>query len=78
MTTIVETIGVVRSDGTLELPQKLAVPPGRAKVRVETVEAETDAKFAARFERLATMRTARNTCTPPGNSKAGSGRANRA
>ena len=38
-TTILETLGTVRPDGTLELDQKLAVPPGRVKVRVESVEA---------------------------------------
>ena len=37
-TTILETLGTVRPDGTLELDQKLAVPPGRVKVRVESVE----------------------------------------
>ncbi len=37
-TTIVETLGTVRPDGTLELDQKVTVPPGRVKVRVESVE----------------------------------------
>jgi hypothetical protein len=36
---VLETFGVVRADGTLELEQKLAVPPGRVKVRVESMEA---------------------------------------
>ena len=36
-TTIVETLGVIRADGTLELDQKVDVPPGRVKVRVESV-----------------------------------------
>ena len=34
-TTIIETLGTVRADGTLELDQKVAVTPGRVKVRVE-------------------------------------------
>jgi hypothetical protein len=34
-TMILETFGVVRADGTLELDQKLTIPPGRVKVRVE-------------------------------------------
>lgn len=38
MTTIHETFGVVRPDGTLEVEQKLEVPPGRVKVRVESIE----------------------------------------
>ena len=36
-----EVLGTVRPDGTLELDQKLPVPPGRVKVRVETVEPPT-------------------------------------
>jgi hypothetical protein len=36
--TILETLGTVRPDGTLELDQKVTVPPGRVKVRVESVE----------------------------------------
>jgi hypothetical protein len=52
--TIFEAFGVVRPDGTLEMEQKLAVPPGRVRVRVESMEeSETDAEFAARFARLA-------------------------
>ena len=31
----IETFGMIRADGTLELEQKLAAPPGRVKVRVE-------------------------------------------
>ena len=38
MTTILETFGIIRPDGTLELEQKLAVAPGRVKVRVESME----------------------------------------
>jgi hypothetical protein len=37
-TTIIETLGTVRPDGTLELDQKVTVPPGRIKVRLESVE----------------------------------------
>jgi hypothetical protein len=36
-TTILETLGTVRPDGTLELDQKVNVPPGRVRVRVESV-----------------------------------------
>jgi hypothetical protein len=32
-----EVLGTVRADGTLELDEKLNVPPGRVKVRVEAV-----------------------------------------
>jgi hypothetical protein len=35
---ILETSGIVRPDGTLQLDQKLTVPPGRVKVRVESLE----------------------------------------
>ena len=38
---IVETSGIVRPDGTLELDHKLTVPPGRVKVRLEPVETPT-------------------------------------
>ncbi len=34
-----EVLGTVRADGTLELDSKLNVPPGRVKVRVESLEA---------------------------------------
>ena len=37
-TTILETLGTVRPDGTLDLDQKVTVAPGRVKVRVESVE----------------------------------------
>lgn len=55
-TTILEMLGIVRPDGTLELDQKLAVPPGRVKVRVESVEvpvppAETLVEFVKRTRR---------------------------
>ena len=36
-TTILETLGTVRPDGTLELDQRVNVPPGRVRVRVESV-----------------------------------------
>jgi hypothetical protein len=53
---IVEMSGIVRPDGTLELDQKLTVPPGRVKVRVEPVEtptapAETLVEFVDRTRR---------------------------
>jgi hypothetical protein len=35
--TSVEVLGTVRPDGTLELNEKLDVPPGQVRVRVETV-----------------------------------------
>ena len=35
----IETFGMVRADGTLELEQKLTAPPGRVKVRVEFLTA---------------------------------------
>lgn len=37
-TTILETLGTVRPDGTLDLDQKVTIAPGRVKVRVESVE----------------------------------------
>jgi hypothetical protein len=40
-----EVLGTVRADGTLELDEKLNVPPGRVKVRVEAMP-ETAAKPA--------------------------------
>jgi hypothetical protein len=36
-TTILEMLGTVRPDGTLELDEKVDVPPGRVRVRVESV-----------------------------------------
>jgi hypothetical protein len=55
-TTVLETYGVIRADGTLELEQKLAVPPGRVKVRVESMETpvmptETLVEFVQRSRR---------------------------
>lgn len=38
MSTTTEVLGTVRSDGSLQLDQKLTVPPGRVRVRVEPVE----------------------------------------
>ena len=60
MTTAIETFGVVRADGTLELEQKLAGAPRRVKVRLEEIEAESDGDFAARFERLSAKLTEDN------------------
>ncbi len=37
-TTVLEMLGTVRSDGTLDLDHKVPVPPGRVRVRVEPVE----------------------------------------
>ena len=56
-TTITETFGVVRADGTLEVEQKLPVPPGRVKVRVESMEPpvmplETLVEFVQRSRRV--------------------------
>ena len=55
-TTVLETYGVIRADGTLELEQKLAGPPGRVKVRVESVDTpapptETLSEFVDRTRR---------------------------
>jgi hypothetical protein len=36
--TVAETSGTVHADGTLELDQKVPVPPGKVKVRVESLE----------------------------------------
>ena len=54
--TSLEVLGTVRPDGTLELDQKLTVPPGRVKVRVESVETpaqptETLVEFVDRSRR---------------------------
>jgi hypothetical protein len=38
MTTTTEVLGVVHPDGSLELTGKLSVPPGRVRVRVESLE----------------------------------------
>jgi hypothetical protein len=40
-----EVLGTVRADGTLELDEKLSLPPGRVKVRVDPAPA-TQAKPA--------------------------------
>ena len=37
--TSLEVLGTVRPEGTLELDEKLTVPPGRVRVRVESVRA---------------------------------------
>ena len=52
-TTVFETYGVIRADGTLDLEQKLAPASGRFKVRVE-LEPESDAELAKRFAALVT------------------------
>jgi hypothetical protein len=41
----VEVLGTVRPDGSLELDQKVSLPPGRVKVRLESF-APADAKPA--------------------------------
>lgn len=38
MTVSNDVLGTVQPDGTLQLDQKLTLPPGRVKVRVESVE----------------------------------------
>lgn len=53
---MLEVLGTVRPDGSLELDQKLLVPPGRVKVRVESMEpaakpAESLSAFVARTRR---------------------------
>ena len=54
MATILETFGVIRADGTLELEEKLAGEPRRVKVRVEEMaQTESDEDFAKRFAALA-------------------------
>jgi hypothetical protein len=55
-TTIVETLGTVTPDGRLELDQRVTVPPGRVKVRLESVEGpilpqETLVEFVQRSRR---------------------------
>ncbi len=37
-TIVLEILGTVRSDGTLDLDHKVPAPPGRVRVRVEPVE----------------------------------------
>jgi hypothetical protein len=51
-----ELLGLVRPDGSLELNGKLTVPPGRVRVRVESLEppgqpAESLIEFVARTRR---------------------------
>jgi hypothetical protein len=50
-TTIVEMSGTVRADSTLELDEKVTFPPGKVKVRVESVEA-TRSGIDSRFRDL--------------------------
>jgi hypothetical protein len=50
-TTVIETYGMIRADGTLELEEKLTPAPGRFKVRVE-LESESAEDFAKRFAAL--------------------------
>jgi hypothetical protein len=49
----VEVLGTIRPDGTLELDEQLTVPPGRVKVRVESVAppAESLVEFVDRSRR---------------------------
>jgi len=56
VTNVFETHGIIRPDGTLEVAQKLAVPPGPVKVRVESMAAppmpqETMVEFVQRTQR---------------------------
>ena len=37
-TILLETLGTVRTDGTLDLDQRVTIAPGRVKVRLESVE----------------------------------------
>jgi hypothetical protein len=50
-TTVVESSGTVRADGTLELAHTVPVSPGRVKVRVESIAATKDSS-QARFRAL--------------------------
>jgi hypothetical protein len=43
-TTVLETLGTVRPDGTLELDEKIPLRPGRVKVRVESTEPSAPVK----------------------------------
>ena len=47
-----ELLGTVRPDGTLELDQKLTVPPGRVKVRVESADVTYAPDAEERFRDL--------------------------
>jgi hypothetical protein len=51
VTTVVETSGTVRADGTLELDQKVSVPPGKVKVRLESAGAAST-PLESRFREL--------------------------
>jgi hypothetical protein len=51
-----EVLGIVRPDGSLELSSKLTVPPGRVRVRIESLEppiqsGESLLEFVARTRR---------------------------
>jgi hypothetical protein len=53
---VMDVLGTVHADGTLELDQKLSVPPGRVRVRVEPMEtpaqpAESLVKYVDRTRR---------------------------
>src|SRR5580658_10394296 len=55
-TSILETFGIVRPDGTVELDRKVTCPPGKVKLRVEYLEppslaAETLLEFVDRTRR---------------------------
>lgn len=41
---VLEVMGTVQCDGTLHLDQKVAVAPGRVKVRVESIESPSAPK----------------------------------
>jgi hypothetical protein len=47
-----ELLGTVRPDGTLELDQRLTVPPGRVKVRVESADVTRVPDAEERFRDL--------------------------
>lgn len=42
-TIMLETLGTVRTDGTLDLDQRVTMAAGRVKVRVESVEPQAQA-----------------------------------
>jgi hypothetical protein len=43
-TASIEMLGTVRPDGSLELDQKVTLPPGRVKVRLEAVKSPEPVK----------------------------------
>jgi hypothetical protein len=48
---VVETSGTVHADGSLELDEKVGVPPGKVRVRVESMA--TSSALETRFRELA-------------------------